>query len=222
MSFPYPTQSTQLNFGAVTVSLHYITDLDALFEELIVKGEKHADYQDERIPYWADLWHSAIAMSHFLVKSDLIKPGLAVTEIGCGLGLPGIVAGKLGADVLMTDYVPEPLAFLHKNWESNCQQALKTAILDWRQPEVQFSAPLILASDVAYEVRSFKALLHTIDIMLPSDGHFILAEPGRAMAQPFLQQLMDTPAYDVKQYSEEVKWDGFAKRIYIYDIHRKV
>jgi len=204
----------------VSIDLTYITDFDQLFDELIAKGEAHEDYQDQRIPYWADLWHSALAMSQYLVHNEVIKPGLEVLEIGCGLGLPGLVAAKLGAAVCFSDYMPEPLAFLATNWTQNCQGTLRTLRLDWRDAQLRQRPSLLLASDLAYEARSFTALLHAFDQLIPPGGRAILTEPGRPIAEPFLAQLRSLAACTVTESTQKVYWNNFWKTIRVFDLHR--
>ncbi len=190
-------------------------------QELIDKGEEHEDYQDERLPYWADLWHSAIGLASYLATESIIRPGMAVTEIGCGLGLPGIVAGMLGGQVVLTDYLPEALEVTRLNWEQNIDTEGRFEVMDWRTPRPELSAALVLASDVAYEERSFEALIAALPSLVRPGGRIILSEPSRAMAQEFIKQLMDWPAYHSKLSTIDIEWDGFGKRVQLIDLQAK-
>ncbi|MBL0138174.1 MAG: methyltransferase domain-containing protein [Bacteroidetes bacterium] len=181
----YPTQREELLLTGLSFQLDIISDVDFLFNELIRKGEDHPDVQDERIPYWADLWPSAIALSNYLISSSIIQPGQHVLEIGCGLGLPGIVAGKLGAKVTLTDYMPEPLVFAEHNWKLNNPQPASFQILDWRNPDPSFASDLVLAADVAYETKAFSDLINAFGVLVKPGGTLLLAEPNRAFAQSF-------------------------------------
>ncbi|MBK7337666.1 MAG: 50S ribosomal protein L11 methyltransferase [Saprospirales bacterium] len=145
-----------LDLHGLTVQLDSLTNFDELFEQLLAKGEESEEVRDERIPYWADLWPSAVALGRYLINSELVKPETSVIEIGCGLGLPGIVAGILGArDVHFTDYLEDALSYAKQNWELNCTHPARFSLLDWRQPDAALAADLVLASDVAYETRFF-------------------------------------------------------------------
>lgn len=218
MTFPYQTQTVALDLDGLTVTLTHITNLDELLDALIEKGEDHEDYRDQRIPYWADLWHSAIALGKYLVREKVIQPGQKVTEIGCGLGLPGIVAGLLGADVLLTDYLAEPLEFLKINWEQNAKTPLKTLQMDWRQPATHLQTELLLASDVAYEERFFADLEQAFQEMMQPGGRIILTEPSRAMAKDFMLKLQQHPAYQLQLTTEDILWDGVTRKVNILDI----
>src|SRR5690349_17286362 len=73
---------------------------DRLWEDAAVRAAFDAD---EYLPYWADLWPA----SRMLAKTILCEPwqpGLEALEIGCGLGLPGVVALSRGLRVIFSDY----------------------------------------------------------------------------------------------------------------------
>src|SRR5688500_18369347 len=93
----YKTEIEELNFDEKAIRLLQIKNIDVLYDKLVAKGSDHEDVRDERIPYWADLWPSAIGLCEHLVKSKIINPDITVHDMGCGLGLPGIIAGMLGA-----------------------------------------------------------------------------------------------------------------------------
>ena len=141
----FKTEQIALDFGAppldLRIELTVIENLDELFEALVNKGTDHPDVVDERIPYWADLWASAIGLSRYLVDNQLIVKGKDVLEIGCGLGLPAIVAGKLGAvHTIATDYLPEALDFAKLNWQQNLPlENVEFKVLDWRNIPENFS-----------------------------------------------------------------------------------
>jgi predicted nicotinamide N-methyase len=72
---------------------------------------------EEFLPYWAELWPSGLALARIVRRRDL--EGLHVLELGCGLGLPSIVAALGGAEVLATDWSPEALEVAAANAERN-------------------------------------------------------------------------------------------------------
>jgi predicted nicotinamide N-methyase len=218
LTFPYQTQTATLDLEGLTVAITHITNLDELLDALIEKGEDHEDYRDQRIPYWADLWHAAIALGKYLVRENIIQTGLKVTEIGCGLGLPGIVAGMLGAEVLLTDYLEEPLEFLKINWEQNLKAPLQTLKMDWRQPAEHLQTDLLLASDVAYEQRFFTDLEHAFKQMMKPGGRIIITEPSREMAKDFIHKLQQHPDYEFQLTQEAILWDEVTRKVNILDI----
>lgn len=143
--------------------------------------------RDERLPYWAELWPSALALARLLSNLDLLS-GKHAVELGCGIGLPSIVAAARGADTLATDHYRAALEFTAYNARANLVEGLKTAHLDWHAPTEDLSRfDLVLAADVLYERRNVLALAELISRLLVPDGEMILADPRRAYAGEFLE-----------------------------------
>jgi predicted nicotinamide N-methyase len=203
----FQTQIEHLQFGTVSVELMTIENFDALFDALIAKGDDHPDVVDERIPYWADLWASALGLSEYLVDNQEVIQDKTVLEIGCGLGLPAIIAAKLGAkQVHLTDYLPEAVDFSRLNFEKNLSIDPQTppsvkshfSTLDWRKPTPQYAADVLLAADVAYEKRAFAPLLNAFKILLKPNGLILIAEPNRPVSTLFFANL-NKHGYTVSQ-----------------------
>ena len=87
----YETEEVLLNTGSMTVRMTKIKDLDAMLDD--IDPITFAD--DERLPYWAELWPSAIGLARYLDR-DVSLRGQHVLELGCGLGLLGVVAARDG------------------------------------------------------------------------------------------------------------------------------
>ena len=156
-------------------------DAEALLDE-------HAFEHEEYLPYWAELWPSALALARAIGGRAL--HGARTVELGCGLGLPSIVAALAGGRVLATDWSTEAIAMTAANAERN-DARLETLVCSWTAPAPLLErAPydLILASDVLYEARNADALLD----LLPQLGRDVwLADPGRKPAASFLEAAAD-------------------------------
>jgi predicted nicotinamide N-methyase len=216
----FKTQDITLPIGHLNIHLTIIENLDELFDALIEKGDNHPDVQDERIPYWAELWASAIALSEYLVENRLVTEGVSVLEIGCGLGLPSIVSGLLGGDIILTDYIKEALDFARLNWEKNIfEKKPVLKILDWRKPDASLAADILLASDVAYEARSFEPLLHTFKTLLKPNGRIIVSEPNRYISKNFFNGL-STEGYQIKHTTKHIERKGHIFLVNIYELER--
>jgi predicted nicotinamide N-methyase len=139
---------------------------------------------DEYMPYWAELWPSGVTLARHVSMLDL--RGQRVLELGCGLGLPSLVAAAAGADVTATDWAPEAVERLLETAEIN-GIVLTGAVLDWRDPAAleRRSFDLVVASDVLYEERNAAPLLGVLDISLAPAGRAIVADPGRRHAEGF-------------------------------------
>ncbi len=139
--------------------------------------------RDEFLPYWAELWPSARRLAVVVAAADM--RGRRVLELGCGLGLPSIVAARGGADVLATDWAPEAIAAAAANAARN-DVAMRCATADWRDTEALASEgpfDLVLAADVLYETRHV-APLHALMVVL--DSEVWLSDPGRRPLPAFL------------------------------------
>jgi predicted nicotinamide N-methyase len=139
---------------------------------------------DERLPYWAELWPSARVLAGALAVEPL--EGLRVLELGCGLGLPSIVALARGATVLATDWYEDALAFAERNAEAAVGRRLATMLVDWRDPPAQLleSAPfdLVMAADVLYEERNAAALAPVLPQLVGPASRLWIADPRRPHA----------------------------------------
>ena len=137
------------------------------------------------VPYWSVLWRSGTALARELAGIELA--GRRVVELGCGLGLPSLVAARAGADVLATDADGEALELLERNALEN-GLSVATQRVEWDAAE--HLAPrgpfdLVLAADVLYERASVAPLL---SLLARLGGEVWLADPGRPAAEVFLER----------------------------------
>jgi len=140
---------------------------------------------EEFLPYWAELWPSALALARVVARRPLT--GRRTIELGCGLGLPAIAAAIAGARVLATDWAPDAVAITARNAERNGVE-LAAQVFRWDAPPEPLGPPwpLVLASDVLYERRNVEPLLALLPRLTAASGEIWLADPGRAPATEFL------------------------------------
>ena len=145
---------------------------DALIDE-----EAFAD--DEFLPYWAELWPAARALAEALPEVR----GLRVVELGCGLGLPSLVAAAKGARVTATDWSPDAIELLHENAVRN-GLTVTAEVRDWRASwDEQFD--VVLAADVLYEQRNVEPVLERLRELAPVA---VVGLAGRPYEQEFLRR----------------------------------
>jgi predicted nicotinamide N-methyase len=143
---------------------------------------------EEFLPYWAELWASGVALAHDVAMRSL--RGKRTLELGCGLALPSIAAARAGGRVLATDWSTDAVRATAANAERN-DVDLETLRCAWGEPdEIIERAPwqLVLASDVLYERRNVEQLLGLLPRLVDERGLVLLADPGRAHSQGFLER----------------------------------
>jgi len=152
-------------------------DVDALIDE-------EAFARDERIPYWANVWESAVVLAEDLAL--LAGAGRRFLELGCGLGLPAVVAARRGFAATASDYEEAALEGVRYNADRNGAEGLVVRLVDWRQlPADLGEFDLVAAADVLYEKHHAVALAGVIARTLSAEGLALVADPGRARAAEF-------------------------------------
>ena len=175
--------------------------------------------RDERLPYWAELWPSALALARHLSKHDLA--GTRAIELGCGVGVPTIAALARGATVLATDHYEAALDFTAHNARTNLNLEPDTALLDWRTPEVEGLGTfgLVLAADVLYERKNAAALADLVPKLLDSGGEAIFADPRRDEVPVFLEAMEERWFEDVTE-EVAVQQGGRGVKVILHHLRR--
>ena len=142
--------------------------------------------KDERLPYWADVWPSAMILAAKLLEEK--GAGRSALELGCGAGLCTIAAASAGFDVVATDYYEDALDFTRANTFSNLGAEARVMLFDWRHPPPDLGRyELVFASDVLYEREYALLLPQILRRALAPNGFALIADPGRAAAPMFVE-----------------------------------
>jgi predicted nicotinamide N-methyase len=141
----YPTRLLDLQFGDLRIELLTIKRL----EDYVDAAALLRDPDAPEPPYWAHLWTGSRALAR-LVAVEINCAGRRVVEIGCGLGLAGIVAARRGARVTMLDRIWEGVCFAAANAALN---ACPVHVIqgDLRSPGLRGEFDYCLAADVTYD-----------------------------------------------------------------------
>ena len=156
--------------------------------EALIDEEAFAN--DEFLPYWAELWPAATALAEALPDVG----GLRVVELGCGLGVPSLVAAARGADVTATDWAEDAIELLRANAARN-GLGLVAEVRDWRLPWPD-RFDLALAADVLYEQRNVEPVLARLRELAPQA---LVGLAGRPYEPEFVRA-----AGNVEQVAERV------------------
>jgi predicted nicotinamide N-methyase len=161
--------------GGVELELERPADAESLIDE-------RAFEVDEFLPYWAERWPGGVALAEHVAALDLVET--RVLELGCGLGLPSLVAARRGADVVATDWSEDAMALLERNASRNGAK-LTAVTADWRDPDALVALgpfDLVLAADVLYEKRNAAPILALLGRL---GSPALVADPGRRHAEGF-------------------------------------
>jgi predicted nicotinamide N-methyase len=158
--------------GEVTLSLLRPAAPEALIDE-------GAFERDEFLPYWAELWPAATALAAALPAQ---LGGVRVVELGCGLGVPSLVAAARGAEVTATDWAEDAIELLRENAAQNGLE-LRAELRDWREAwDERFD--LAIAADVLNEQRNVEPLAARLRELAPEA---LVGLAGRPYEAEFLR-----------------------------------
>jgi predicted nicotinamide N-methyase len=146
-------------------------------EELLDEG---AFEHDEFLPYWAELWPAGIALAEAL-PADI--HGRRLVELGCGLGVPSLVAAARGGRVTAVDWASDAIELLRTNAARNGLD-VEAVHADWRDFDGSFD--LALAADVLYERRNVEPLVALLSRIAP---HSLVGLAGRPYEREFLDRV---------------------------------
>jgi predicted nicotinamide N-methyase len=165
---------------------------------------------EEYMPYWAEVWPAGVELARHVATLEL--RGRSVLELGCGLGLPSIVAALRGARVTATDWSPEAIEAIEANAARN-GVTLTGVVLDWNGG-TPAGGPfdLVLAADVLYEERNAAPVVRAFAAALAEDGEALLTDPGRRHAAGF-DDLAHAAGLRVEALPHDLRDDGRLVRL---------
>jgi ETFB lysine methyltransferase len=156
---------------------------DKLFDHPAVRAAYAAD---EYVPYWAELWPAARMLAKAVLRESWPKgQRLDALEVGCGLGLAGIVALACGLRVTFSDVDELAVRFAADNARLNGFTDFATAAIDLRSPPKGLTFPVVLGSDLLYEPRLVEPVVSFVKTVLAPGGVCLIADPDRISARPF-------------------------------------
>jgi predicted nicotinamide N-methyase len=167
------TSSETIRIGDVALALVRPEEPESLLDE-------DAFANDEFLPYWAELWPAGLALARALPDE---LAGVRVVELGCGLGVPSLVAAARGAGVTAVDWAADAIDLLRENASRN-DLTLELVHADWRSFDGRFD--LALAADVLYEARNVEPLAELLPKLAPEA---LVGLAGRPHEAGFLRRV---------------------------------
>jgi len=154
-------------------------------------------------PYWAHLWSGALVLAGAVPAA----PG-TVLEIGCGLGLPGLVAARRGGRVTFVDRVPAALAFVRESARTAGLPAVQLVAADITRPALRTRFDLVLAAELLYDRSVFPVLAQALRAALAPGGRALLTDAGRIDTRAFYADL-EAAGLAWRAREEVVREEGF-------------
>ena len=187
------TEMTDHGINTLTISccgrdwaLNRPADLETLWDSLT----DDEFTEDERLPYWVELWPSSLSLAGWLLKNKDLIQNAACLDLGCGLGFTALVGSWLNARVVAVDYETKAFPFARINAQANSVPNPLWVAMDWRHPAVlSGSFDYIWAGDIMYERRFVVPVLKFLEHSLKPGGRVWLAEPGRNVYDLFKEEL---------------------------------
>eukprot|EP00069_Balaena_mysticetus_P013151 bmy_21938T0 len=124
------------------------------------------------LQYGMYVWPCAVVLAQYLWFHRGSLPGKAVLEIGAGVSLPGIMAAKCGAEVILSDSseLPHCLEICRQSCQMNNLPQVHVVGLTWGHVSRDLLAlppqDIILASDVFFEPEDFEDILTTVYFLM--------------------------------------------------------
>ena len=187
----YQTRTETRVIGELSIPFTQIADPDHVLDQVAEEEDRlervtgrRADADQLHLPYWAELWDSALGIGQLLVHGRGEWRGRTALDLGCGMGLAGAVAARIGMRVLFADLEPAALLFARLNSLSDASR-VRTRRLNWQTDRLDERFDLILGADILYERRQWEFLEPFWRAHLQAGGTVLLGEPGRQTGDLF-------------------------------------
>jgi predicted nicotinamide N-methyase len=206
----FQTFSETVRLGPLEIPFTRIADPNRVLDEVAAEEDRiervsgrRAPEDQLHLPYWAELWDSALALATFLVGRAPEVAGASVLDLGCGMGLSGTAAAECGAKVLFADLEPPALLFAQLNSLGNAGR-VRTRRLDWRNDRLGEQFDLILGADILYERKQWDFLEPFWRAHLAPSGSVLLGEPGRKTGEMFVEWIVER-GWSLTEFAQPVE-----------------
>jgi len=215
LSQRYNLEWAPIQVGQVKLEILQIRDL----EDFLVSNIETKGLSLENFPYWAMVWDAALVLADFLVKQPP-QSDRSILEIGAGLGFAGLCAAARGHQVILTDNIPDALAFARLSSFHNRLNNVQIESLDWGAPALNGTFDWLIASDILYETKHFEPLMQVFERYLKPGGKIYLTQGIRGLGPKAFFDLIKT-RYNVRFQEKKLHGGGEDKKILFFEIQQK-
>ena len=196
---PLPYVRRAIAIGGRDWIVETVEDQDAL----LAASEGRAQF-----PFGLMLWEGAVALAEELCARAETLRGKRVLELGCGIGLVGVVAAGLGARVTATDHDDGVLEACRRTAQLNGVTGAETVAADWHDWRLEGTYDFIFGADVTYDAADHGVVLAVLERALAQGGQVMLADPGREAQAAFIAR------------AEAAGWRGAVSERRVGDLQR--
>jgi ETFB lysine methyltransferase len=190
-------------------------DLETIWENM----SREEFGEDERMPYWAELWPASLMLCRWLGRNRETVAGRRCLDVGCGLGLTGIVGSWLGAKVVGMDHQWPAVYFSRENAALNGVEQPLWVRMDWGLPGFKpASFDFMWGGDIVYETRFYHPLTRLFKEYLAPGGRIWLAEPRRSVSRPVWERLAQDGFAVRKLFTEPVPVEGYEVTVNLWEL----
>lgn len=166
LSARYPVHFETVRLGGSELKILQLSDMPAYLDRLTAKADVGGDL---RLPFWAKIWPTSLAMA--LVLAGLNPANTPeILEIGAGVGLCGLAAAKKGIKAVISDIEPEAVLFIRAAiLKNNLSDFAQARMVDFARDRLDQRFMTIAASEVLYLEDLHEPLLEFLQAHLADD-----------------------------------------------------
>ncbi len=202
----WPARLQTEDLGGRRIELYVVADLEQrLDRNRLLNDDAYVP------PYWALLWSGSRILADFVGRRGIELRGRTVIEVGCGMGLPSLVAAASGARVMAVDREGSALEFLRASAQRNgfAIEAVAGSIQEVGDRRFDH----VLAAELLYETAEFPALAEALLRLARPGGKLWVADAARVDTRPFFECLERTGAAEISCERFEVVEEGTRVRL---------
>jgi len=139
-------------------------------------------------------------------------------DLGCGMGLAGAVAARIGMRVLFADLEPPALLFAQLNSLPDAPR-VRTRRLNWQTDRLDERFDLILGADILYERKQWDFLEPFWRAHLAPRGSVLLGEPGRKTGEMFVEWIAER-GWALSEFAQPV--ETRSRPVRVFELKRDV
>ena len=206
----FAAELTSIEIGGDAIALWRVANLEQHIDrEALLAGDDPPEP-----PYWAHLWTGAVVLAG-AVPADAGR----VIEVGCGLGLPGLVAARRGARVTFVDRIAAPLAFVRASAVANGLGQVDACVADFAGDALRGPFDLVLAAEVLYDRATLGTLARTLRRCLRPGGRALLTDARRTDTAAFYAAL-DASGLPWGATEHAVREEGLPLSVRLVEVER--